>query len=197
MTEEEVARLVACMHKLPHYNMWGKATRSYKFRVEESRLVVAECPKPCGPDMMALDAGCGYGFFSQMLSKKGYTVVALDVSTGMIRKARELIDDSNVWFVRGSITHLPLKENKFDFVLCVDTLQHFTDSFINQALDEFRRATKSGGVFITDTRNALNPAVSVQYWIKNRRWAEKEYNWEKYARKLEGLIEKHVLPGSR
>lgn len=179
MTEEDVAKLVAVMKsyerksKLPHYNMWGKATSSYKFKVEEFRLVAVECPKARGSKTLALDAGCGYGVYSQMLSKKGYAVVALDVSTGMIRKARELVDESNVWFVRGSITHLPLKENKFNFVLCVDTLHHLTDSFIDQALDEFRRVTKSGGVFITDTRNALNPAVSLQYWIKNRKWAAK------------------------
>lgn len=179
MTEEDVARLVAVMKgyerktQLPHYNMWSKATRSYQFKIEELKLVSEECTEASNPDMLALDAACGYGFYSQMLSKKGYTVVALDASTGMIRKARELVDDSNVWFVRGSVTHLPLKENKFNLVLCVDTLHHFTDSFINQALDEFRRVTKSGGVFITDTRNALNPAVSVKYWIKNRKWAEK------------------------
>jgi len=178
LTEEDVAKLVAVMKsyerksKLPHYNMWGKATHSYKFKVKEFRLVAAECPKPRGPDMLALDAGCGYGVHSLMLSQRGYSVVALDVSAGMLKKARNSVEDGNVSFVRGSITHLPLREDLFDLTLCLDTLHHFTDSFLVKALGEFRRTIRYGGVLITDMRNALNPAISLQYWMVNRKWAE-------------------------
>jgi len=178
LTEEEVARLVAVMKsyerksKLPHYNMWGKATRSYKFKVEEFRLVATECPKPRGPNTLALDAGCGYGVYSLMLSQRGYSVVALDVSAGMLKKAKNSVEDGNVSFVRGSITHLPLREDLFDLTLCPDTLHHFTDSFLDKALGEFRRTIRYGGVLITDMRNALNPAVSLEYWMVNRKWAE-------------------------
>jgi len=179
LTEEDVARLVAVMKsyerksKLPHYNMWGKATRSYKFKVEEFRLAAAECPKPRGPNTLALDAGCGYGVYSLMLSQRGYSVVALDVSAGMLKKAKNSVEDGNVSFVRGSITHLPLREDLFDLTLCPDTLHHFADSFLDKALGEFRRTIRYGGVLITDTRNALNPAVSVLSSLSNRRWAEK------------------------
>lgn len=152
--------------------MWGKATSSYKYKVEEFRLVAAECPKPRDPNALALDAGCGYGIHSLMLSQKGYGVVALDVSAGMLKKAKSSVEDGNVSFVRGSITHLPLREDLFDLTLCLDTLHHFADSFLSKALDEFRKTLRYGGVLMTDTRNALNPAVSVQYWIRNRRWAE-------------------------
>ena len=178
LTEEDVAKLVAVMKsyerksKLPHYDMWGKATRSYKFKVEEFRLVAAECPKPSGANMLALDAGCGYGVYSLMLSQKGYNVVALDVSAGMLRKAKNSVKNENVSFVRGSITRLPLREDLFDLTLCLDTLHHLTDSSLDEALDEFRRTIRHGGVLMTDTRNALNPAVSVQYWMRNRKWAE-------------------------
>lgn len=178
LTEEEVAKLVAVMKsyerksKLPHYNMWGKATSSYKFKIEEFRLVAAECPNSSSSDMLALDAGCGYGVYSLMLSQKGYSVVALDVSTGMLKKAKNSVEDENVSFVRGSITHLPLRADLFDLTLCLDTLHHLTDSFLDKALDEFRRTIRHHGVLMTDTRNALNPAISVQYWMSNRKWAE-------------------------
>lgn len=153
--------------------MWGKATRSYKFKVEEFRLVAAECPKPRGPNTFALDAGCGPGVYSLMLSQRGYSVVALDVSAGMLKKAKNSVEDGNVSFVRGSITHLPLREDLFDLTLCPDTLHHFADSFLDKVLGEFRRTIRYGGVLITDTRNALNPVVSVLSSIRNRRWAER------------------------
>jgi len=179
LTEEDVARLVAVMKsyerksKLFHYDMWGKATSSYKFKVEEFKLVDAECPKPHGPDTLALDAGCGYGVYSLMLSQRGYSVVALDVSAGMLKKAKNSVGEGNVLFVRGSITHLPLREDLFDLTLCLDTLHHFTDSFLVKTLDEFRRTIRHGGFLMIDVRNALNPAISLQYWITNRKWAEK------------------------
>jgi len=179
LTEEDVAKLIAVMKsyerksKLSHYNMWGKATRSYKFKVEEFKLVAAECPKARGSDVMALDAGCGYGVYSVMLSQKGYSIVALDVSAGMLKKAKNSVEEGNLSFVRGSITHLPLREDLFDLILCLDTLHHFTDSFLDKALGEFRRTIKNSGALITDIRNPLNPAISLQYWIRNKKWAEK------------------------
>jgi len=42
-----------------------------------------------------------------------------------------------------------------------------------------------------------NRELMLQLGKNARIAAEKEYNWEKYARKLEGLIEKHVLQVSR
>lgn len=173
-----MAKLVAVMKsyerktRLSHYNMWGRTTSSYRFKIEELNLVRADCPEPCGSDAFALDAGCGYGVYSLMLSQKGYNVVALDVSAGMLKKAKSSLRNGNAAFVRGSVTHLPFRENSLDLTLCLDTLHHFTDSFLDVALDEFRRTIKYSGVLITDTRNALNPAISLQYWVRNRRWAE-------------------------
>lgn len=176
LTEEDVAKLIAVMKsyerksKLPHYNMWGKATGSYKFKVEEFRLVAEECPKSRGSDVLALDAGCGVGVYASMLSQRGYGVVALDVSAGMLKKAKNSVEDGNVSFVRGSITHLPFRQSEFDLILCVDTLHHFTHAFYNEAIREFRCVIKVGGIFITDIRSSLNPLLLVRYRIANSKW---------------------------
>lgn len=178
MSKKDVKRLVAVKKsyerksKLPHYDLWNRAKRFYNLRFEELRLVTKECAEASKPDTLALDAACGDGVYSSMLSKKGYKVVALDLSTGLLKRARELVNDSNVQFVRGSITHLPLRENKFNLVLCVNTLLNLTDSFLSKTLDEFRRVIKCGGVSITDTRNTLNFAKFWRLYIADRRWAE-------------------------
>ena len=179
LTQEETEKLIAVMKgyerksKLPHYSMWSKQGRSYNFKIKELNFVTAECPEAFGQDKIALDAACGYGVYSSMLSDKGYTVVGLDVSAGMLKKARNAVQKDGVSFVRGSVTHLPFKEDIFDIILCVDTLHHLVDSFFDMALGEFERTIKTGGRFITDTRNALNPVVSIQFRVGNRKWSEK------------------------
>lgn len=176
LTEEETRRLIAVMKsyerksKLPHYDMWGKFTGSYDFKIEELTYVAMECPQPLESDSLALDAGCGFGVYSHMLSNKGYRVVSLDVSVGMLKKARNLMKKSGVSFVRGSITHLPFKKKGFELILCLDTLHHLTDKHFVKILREFRRIAKSDGLFIADTRNTLNPLVCVMYHVANRRW---------------------------
>jgi ubiquinone/menaquinone biosynthesis C-methylase UbiE len=158
--------------KLAHYDMWSRASRSHSFKVEEFKLVSNEIPVANSSDLLALDAGCGYGIYSSMLAGKGYAVVALDASVGMLKKARQLASDNRISFIKGSITHLPFRKNEFDVLLCLDTLHHFTDSFLDKALGEFRRAIKSDGQLVTDMRNALNPLISLQYSVSNRKWAQ-------------------------
>lgn len=178
MSKDDVEKLAAVMKsyerksKLAHYDMWSRASRSHSFKVEEFKLVSNEISVANRPGLRALDAGCGYGVCSSMLLGKGYDVIALDVSAGMLKKARHLTNNSQISFVRGSITHLPLRQNEFDLLLCLDTLHHFTDTFLDKALNEFGRVIRFEGRLVTDTRNTLNPIVSLQYWAKNRKWAE-------------------------
>lgn len=179
MTEEETKRLIAVMKsyerksKLPHYDMWSKFTGSYDFKVEELNYVTMECPRLLESDALALDAGCGFGVYSSMLSNKGYRVVSLDVSVGMLKKTRKLMKKDDATFIRGSITHFPFKKGRFDLILCLDTLHHLTDNNFDKTLCEFRRIAKTDGLFIMDTRNALNPIVFVRYRMTNMKWAKK------------------------
>ena len=138
MTEEERQRLIAAMKsyerksKLPHYDMWGKLTGSYDFKVKELRYVTKECQEAPQSGALALDAGCGVGVYSSMLANKGYTVVGLDASFGMLKKAKSLVKGDNVFLVRGSITRLPFRQGEFDLILCVDTLHHLTWAFFDE-----------------------------------------------------------------
>jgi len=177
LPEEEARRLIAVMKsyerksKLPHYDMWGRFTGSYDFKIEELNYVTMECPGPLESDSLALDAGCGFGVHSHMLSDKGYRVVSLDVSVGMLKKARSLVNKSCVSFVRGSITHLPFRKKVFELILCLDTLHHLTDEHFDKSLREFRRIAQIDGLFITDTKNTLNPLLFMRYHVANMRWA--------------------------
>lgn len=173
--DKEKLRAVAKQYerksKLPKYDVSGKkGTREYNLKIEELNFVTKECPRALKPDLMALDAGCGFGLYSSMLSQKGYLVVGLDVSFGLLQTAKSLVKEKNVFFVRGSVTHLPFNEHIFHLMVCVNTLHHLTDNFINAAFHEFRRTIRTNGMFITDIRNTLNPVLLITYRIKNRKW---------------------------
>lgn len=179
MTNENTRRLIALMKsfehwsKLPHYNMWGKLTGTYNFKVQELNYVTEECPHASQSSAWALDAGCGVGVYSSMLTHKGYQAIGLDISSGMLKKARSLFGGENISFVRGSMTNLPFRRGKFDFILCVDTLHHLTNSQFTQALNEFARVIRPHGLLVSDTRNALNPLLWIRCRLRNRKWAER------------------------
>lgn len=66
---------------------------------------------PSGRPLKILDAGCGPGFFSVLLSKAGHQVTGIDGSEGMLEHARETHADSK-WcrsLCRGILVtfHLP------------------------------------------------------------------------------------------
>lgn len=179
MTDENTRRLIALMRsfehwsKLPHYSTWGKSTGIYNFKIQELNYVTEECPRALQSSALALDAGCGVGVYSSMLTHKGYHTIGLDVSSGMLKKAKSLFDEENVSFVRGSITNLPFKRGKFDVILCVDTLHHLTNSHFTRALNEFARVIRPHGLLVSDTRNALNPFLWIRCRLINRKWAER------------------------
>lgn len=179
MTDKNTRRLIAVMRsfehwsKLSQYNMWGKSTGSYNFKIQELNHVNEKCPRASQSSMLALDAGCGFGVYSSMLTHKGYHAIGLDVSSGMLKKAKSLFGRENISFVRGSITNLPFKRSKFIIILCVDTLHHLTNSHFTETLQEFARVIRPHGLLVSDTRNALNPLLWIRYRLCNRKWAER------------------------
>ena len=79
---------------------------------------------PAGCDAV-LELGCGTGEFSRRLARRARRVVALDLSAEMIRVARSRSADwSNIDYVVGDMTALPLRGELFDCVVSLNTLHH-------------------------------------------------------------------------
>lgn len=68
-----------------------------------------------------LDVGGGTGRNTHALSALGAQVVVCDFADGMVRQAR----GKGLSAVRGSVTHLPFKDNSADRILVVDAFHHF------------------------------------------------------------------------
>ena len=64
-------------------------------------------------DKKVLDAGCGYGRWSEFFSN----YVGIDLSPDFIDKAKELYPEKE--FITGRLEKLPYKDNEFDMAFCV------------------------------------------------------------------------------
>lgn len=57
-------------------------------------------------------------------------------------------ENINVELVNGSILKMPFKENYFDAVICISTMEHLQPDELKQALRESRRVLKKGGMAV-------------------------------------------------
>lgn len=89
-----------------------------------------------------LDAGCGPGAMLPILQRYG-DVIGVDISDEALRYAKK-----RGKVRKGDITNLDFKENTFDVVLCMDVLYHMWVKDETQALKEFQRVLKKGGVLL-------------------------------------------------
>ncbi|WP_372931347.1 methyltransferase domain-containing protein, partial [Shewanella putrefaciens] len=80
-----------------------------------------------------LDAGGGFGFFSQKLARLGHEVVLCDISQEMLIQAQAHIDASteplNIELIHAPIQALSVEQNGvFDLILCHAVVEWLTDA---------------------------------------------------------------------
>lgn len=79
------------------------------------------------------DAGCGNGYFSKYISKKGWEVIGIDKSESGIREAKKS-GSSCSFFVRSAYEDLSEEFGKFDIVVSLEVIEHLYDprTFVKQ-----------------------------------------------------------------
>ena len=85
----------------------------------EKWLEVIEANAPADRPLRVLDAGCGPGFFSVLLSRAGHDVTGVDGSEGMLAHARENAGRFGVRpeLIQGDFGNLPFEDGTFDLVV--------------------------------------------------------------------------------
>ncbi len=108
------------------------------------------------PETHLLEAGCGTGLVLGRLAPHAKVAVGVDLSSGMLKKARA----KNLTVVQGSVTQLPLADASFDLVCSFKVLAHV--EAIEEAMREFSRVLRPGGRLLAEFYNPL----SLRYLIK-------------------------------
>ncbi len=110
-----------------------------------------------------LEVGCGVGLTSVYLAKKGCKVTGIDISKGMIRKAKERAEKKKVKieFLVADAQKLPFGNSVFDAVICESVMAFIPDK--KRAMKEFARVVKRGGhVGITEVAWIKEPPAEMK-----------------------------------
>lgn len=115
----------------------------------------------------ALDAGCGTGFLSFELARRGHRVVGIDFAPAMLAEARRKAAEENasVRFEQGDAERLPFASDSFDLVVSRHVL--WTLPHPEAAIDEWIRVLRPGGRLVvvdgqSDAAAATEPADSAR-----------------------------------
>jgi ubiquinone/menaquinone biosynthesis C-methylase UbiE len=97
------------------------------------------------PDQTVVDIGCGTGGMLLELGRTARCVYGVDISAGMLAKAREHVErSSSTVLVRASAERLPFMEESADYVVSYTALHHVDE--LGEALREVARIIRPGGV---------------------------------------------------
>src|ERR1700728_561697 len=110
----------------------------------------ADLTERYGSGRDVLECGCGTGLLLERIARFARTAKGIDLSPGMLEKARERGLDVR----EGSVTTLPFEDASFDVTCSFNVLAHFMT--IGKALAEMARVTRAGGVVIAEFYNPLS-----------------------------------------
>ncbi|OQX70738.1 hypothetical protein B6D52_03590 [Candidatus Parcubacteria bacterium 4484_255] len=111
-----------------------------------------------------VDIGCGKGRFCRKLRDKGFNVTGVEPSKELIEIA--IKNNKDIKFIQASATNLPFRNNTFDFLICVEVLEHIPDT--ERAVKEMMRVLKEGGRFIIIDKNIFS--LHFKYFIPTLLW---------------------------
>lgn len=125
-------------------NLWLK---QYEEHVARYNLFARHAKDRC-----VLDAGCGFGYGTAILSKNhAKMVIGIDNSKKAIRYASDKYSHNDIKYIVADITCIPFPDNTFDTIYAFEAIEHIKDD--NTFLTEIIRTLKDGGYAFISTPN--------------------------------------------
>lgn len=159
MSEEYLTKTIAAYDRSP-----GKYESS-----TEAMILLPELEKILAlmPDngLPVLDAGCGFGRDSILMKKRGKDVVGIDMSKGLLTRARELYPD--IPFHRMDVRKLGFEDRAFAGIWCNAVLLHLTDEGIVEALKEFHRVLSPNGALMISFKKGTGSQELMENFSSN------------------------------
>jgi len=113
-----------------------------------------------------LSAGCGAGKYDGMLAKAGHHVIGIDLSEGMLARAKERFPD--IRYEKKGLQEMDYY-NECDGVICIDALEHVFPEDWPVIVRAFRKALKPSGVlYFTLDVSATDSLAEVYEKAKSR-----------------------------
>jgi SAM-dependent methyltransferase len=106
---------------------------------------------PLAAGKRVLDAACGEGYGSFLLSQRAASVIGVDLSPEAVAHAGQRYKHANLAFSTGSVAALPLPDSSVDLVVSFETIEHLREQ--EAMLAEFRRVLVPDGVLVISSPN--------------------------------------------
>ncbi len=143
-----------------HFDRWSRTYESDRSsrRLKEAQAAALSALE-LGPGDALLDVGCGSGAAVREAARVAGSAVGLDLSPGMIARARELATgiDNAEFHVRDVSDRLPFDDGRFAGVLSRTAFHHFARPM--ETLAEMARVLAPGGRLVIADANADDPVV--------------------------------------
>lgn len=107
-------------------------------------------------DKVVLDAACGEGYGSFMMSQYAQQVVGIDIDEATIFSAQEKYISGNLVYINASISQIPLADHTVDAVISFETIEHVSENSQISFLQEIKRVLKPDGFLIISTPDKHN-----------------------------------------
>ncbi|MGV7118372.1 methyltransferase domain-containing protein [Paenibacillus kyungheensis] len=98
-----------------------------------------------------LDAACGEGYGTNLISQRAEFVWGIDISEDSIQWANEAYHSTNIEFKVSDIKSLPISDHSVDVVVSFETIEHVDEQAQKKFLSEIKRVLKHDGILIMST----------------------------------------------
>lgn len=102
-------------------------------------------------DKIVLDIASGTGYGTKLLAGYAKKVFGVDYNSDAIDYAMENYNASNIKYIVGDATSIPLPDESVELVVSLETIEHLTDQ--DKFISEVKRVIKPGGQFVVSTPN--------------------------------------------
>lgn len=109
------------------------------------------CKDKISQDDYCLDAGCGEGYGTKLLSSAVKKIVGIDIDRKIIDRASKKYAGDNCAYQLYDGKTIPFADNYFDVIVSFHAIEHIKDDV--GFIDELYRALKDNGLLIVTTPN--------------------------------------------
>lgn len=116
----------------------------YRFRREQRAVIQLFDTLPV--DQVIVDCPCGTGRWWPVLERRAKRIIAIDISPGMLRTAREETQRTNIEVEvhEGDAEHIPLGDESVDYTFSFALTKHLPLPVQFRVLAEFARISRKG-----------------------------------------------------
>ncbi|MCB0208244.1 MAG: class I SAM-dependent methyltransferase [Anaerolineae bacterium] len=145
-------------YQLPEHYLWDPYALPAINYEGYIRIALSLLPSP---QASVLDVGCGDGWVTNRMIKRGYQTVGIDYSDRAISFARLMVPEAE--FHTGDIRDLDMQQKwleKFDAALFVEVLEHIPPQYHLQLVSGINKCLKRNGTLVLtvpSVNRALNP----------------------------------------